>query len=103
MRNKIVNIAIWKYCAWNGITPEELKAFFGLNYLFGLVNKSNFTEYWASNPLVYFPFPSKVMTFQRFYLLQHFICFYDVWSENVNKDPIFKIYYLIDIIIKRSQ
>lgn len=42
------------------------------------------------------------MTYPRFLNLKRFICFYDVWAKNPNKDPTFKINHFIDTIVKKS-
>ena len=46
----------YKY-PWHGTDWKEISSYFGLNYLFGLVNKSNYCEHWTNNPLVFYPFP----------------------------------------------
>lgn len=39
------------------ITKAEIKAYFGLLYLFGLVSKNSYTKHWSKNPLLYNPLP----------------------------------------------
>ena len=73
-----------------------------MSYLFGLVSKSSYINHWATNPLVYYPFPGKIMYLNRFSTLKKYICFYDVSKKNDKKDPSFKIHYFIDYIIKKS-
>ena len=78
-------------------------AFFGLNYLFGIMRNGRINEHWSCNPLVYFPFPQTIFQFNRFNALRHFICFYDVWKKNCSKDPLYKINYFINVILENSE
>lgn len=68
------------YSTWNGTIWEEIAAYFGLMYLFGLVNKSSYRKHWSISPLVYNPFPSRIMSFTRFVYLKKFLCFHNSWE-----------------------
>lgn len=37
------------------ITKEDIQAYLGLLYLFGLAKKSSLKEHWSKNPLLYNP------------------------------------------------
>ena len=47
---------------WVQTDWKEICAFFGLNYLFGLISRPAIKEHWSTNPLIYSPFPKTVMT-----------------------------------------
>lgn len=43
------------------------------------------------------------MPWTRFSYIRQFICYYDVWTKNKTKDPLFKINYFIEFVLKKSQ
>lgn len=66
---------------WHDTDIIEMKKFFGLVILMGIVYKPSLPLYWSTDELYYTPIFSKVMTRDRFYLLQKFLHF------NNNLDP----------------
>lgn len=78
------------------VSTEEVKAYFGLLYLFGLVCKTAYTEHWSKNPLVYNPLPAEIMPINKFALIKSMLCLYDPWTKQTLKNPIRKILFMID-------
>lgn len=66
---------------WTDITLPELKKFFGLVILMGIVHKPSIHDYWSTDDLYWTPIFSKSMTRDRFYLILKFFHF------NNNNDP----------------
>ena len=70
---------------WSETNILEMKKFFGLLVLMGIIHKPNIPMYWSTDSLYYTPIFSKVMTRDRFTLLQKFLHFND--NNDVNYDP----------------
>ena len=77
-------------------TIDDIQAYFGLLYLFGLIKKSSLHEHWSKNPLVYNPLPLKIMPFHKFQTIRSKLCLYDPWEKTTEKNPIRKIEFMID-------
>ena len=69
---------------WTDTDILEMKKFFGLVILMGIIHKPNLPMYWSTDSLHHTPISSKIMTCDRFYLLQKFLHFSDNADPNYN-------------------
>ncbi|XP_047125578.1 piggyBac transposable element-derived protein 4 [Hydra vulgaris] len=66
---------------WKAVRAVEMKTFFGLIILMGIVHKPNLSMYWSTNDLYWTPIFSKTMSQDRFKVILKFLHF------NNNNDP----------------
>lgn len=81
---------------WFDVTVTELKKWFALVIIMGLVRKSRINDYWSSNPLIETPIFSKTMSRNRFRQILAFLHFSDNENMPRNADRLFKIQRIID-------
>ncbi|MGL5707887.1 MAG: transposase [Aeromonas sp.] len=86
---------------WIDVTVSEIRKFFALIIIMGLVRKVKINDYWSTNPLIETPIFSKTMTRNRFrQILQH-LHFNDNSNIPQDADRLFKIQFLIDYFSKK--
>ena len=68
-------------CRWKPVDNNEMKTFFGLLILSGIIKKPNLNMYWSTKELISTPVFSKVMSRDRVRLIRKFLHFND------NNDP----------------
>jgi hypothetical protein len=68
---------------WKKTDKNEMKTFFGLVMLMGIVHKPRMHMYWAKDELIRTPIFGEIMARDRFYILLRFLHFSD------NKDPLY--------------
>ena len=61
------------FSAWTDTGILEMKKFFGLVILMGIIHKPNLPMYWSTDILYHIPIFSKILTRDRFCLLQKFL------------------------------
>ena len=66
-----------RFRRWKPTTPTEIKKFFGLLFLTGLVRKSDLDSYWSTDELIATPYFSRIMPRNRFEILLSFLNFSD--------------------------
>ena len=81
----------------------EMKKFFGLVILMGIIHKPNLPMYWSTDSLYHTPIFSKIMTRDQFYLLQKFLQFNDAADPNYNpnddeRDHLHKVRLFMEMI-----
>ena len=85
---------------WSPIDVTELENFLGLCLLVGIVKKPRYSDYWATEPLMYTHIFSTIFKRARFQLIMHFLHFNNNNNEPNHNDPdhdrMFKIRPLID-------
>ena len=92
--------------AWKDVDLEEMKQFFGLLVLMGLVKKHKLEEYWSLSTETRTPFFSKVMSRNRFQAINAMLHFADneqaVPRGSPGHDPLFKVRPVLNEAMKRS-
>ena len=89
---------------WKEVTPLDIKKWFGLLFLFGIVRKYSVNEYWTTDPLLGLNSVNKIMNKGRFNDLRKYMSFYDKRKkadyEKVYPplDPFYKFRFLLDHI-----
>ncbi|KAI4478589.1 hypothetical protein M0804_011912 [Polistes exclamans] len=73
------------------VTAVELKKWFGLVILMGIVKKAKIDDYWSTNPLLETPIFRKTMSRNRFRQILSFIHFSDNDNKPDNADRLFKV------------
>ena len=92
---------------WVPTTKEELRKFFGLTLLMGLIRKPVIAMYWSRDPLYATPIFGEIMSRNRYQLLLRFLHFND--NEKVPKandperDRLYKIRPLLDHMFDKFQ
>lgn len=93
-----------KRTSWKESTPEDIKKWFGLLFLFGIVRKYNVNEYWTNDPLLGIYSVSKIMGHHRFNSIRKYISLYDRRKKaDFEKiypplDPFYKFRFLLEHI-----
>lgn len=65
------------------LTPNELKVYFALVMLQGVVNKPEVEQFWSKNPMIVTPFFPQTMAWRRFKQIKQYLHF----SNNAEYDP----------------
>lgn len=89
---------------WKDTTSKEMKCFFALLLLQGVIDKPKQKWFWSARPIISTPFFGKVMSEKRFSLIMKFLHFEN--SENFNAEThpnpkLRKIYDLHSMLIQR--
>jgi len=98
------NFARNKNKEWKEVSSHDIKKWFGLIFLFGIVRKYSVHEYWSTDPLLGLNCVNKIMNKGRFDDIRRFLSFYDKRKkaeyEKVYppQDPFYKFRYLLDHI-----
>ena len=85
---------------WQDVTREELKSFFGLYFLTGLLWKPHLELYWSTEEITSTPYFSKVMSRNRFQNILRFLHFSDKVDKN---DRLHKIRPVFESLIQKFQ
>lgn len=86
------------------ITPKEIKTFFGILFLFGLMKKPNIPSYWSNDSLISTECLSRVMSYQRFQKIKKYITFYDKSKPRPNNgDSFYKVRMFQDHVLENSK
>jgi len=89
------------------MTTEELRKFFGLTLLMGLVRKPFIATYWSQDPLYSAPIFGKIMSRNCYHLLLRFLHFNDnskaPKSDDAHGDRLSKIRPLVDHLSEMFQ
>lgn len=89
---------------WVEATPQDIKKWFGLIFLFGIVRKYSVTEYWTNDPLLGINSVNKIMNKGRFNEIRKYMSFYDKRRKKEHEkvypplDPFYKFRFLIEHI-----
>lgn len=86
---------------WFNLTVTELKKWFALVIIMGLVRKCIINDYWSSNPLIETPIFSKTMSRNRFRQILSFLHFSDNTTIPETADRLFKIQKIIDYFMNK--
>lgn len=85
------------------VTAAELRKWFGLTILMGIVKKARMDDYWSTNPLLETPIFRKTMSRNRFRQILSFLHFSDNNNKPDNADRLFKVQTIIDYFSKKFQ
>ncbi|XP_048514356.1 piggyBac transposable element-derived protein 4-like [Athalia rosae] len=85
------------------VTPVELKKWFGLVILMGIIKKPKIDDYWSTNPLLETPIFGKTMSRNRFRQMLTFLHFCDNSNIPDNADRLFKVQGVIDYFTKKFE
>ena len=93
---------------WTPIDVDELKKFWGLILLTGIIKKPALHLYWSTKELYNTPVFSKIMKRDRFLLILKFLHFNDNRDPNYdntdeNRDCLHKVRHLIDFLRSKFQ
>ena len=78
--------------AWKPVTLVELKKFFGLLFLTGIIRKPTLQSYWSTDELISTPMFAKVMSRNRFELILSYLHFNNnEQRESDLEDRLFKV------------
>lgn len=91
---------------WQPTDAAEMRVFWGLLLLMGIVHKPRINMYWAKDDLYYTPIFSQMMSRDRFLLILRFLHFanndnFDV--NDLNRDRLYKIRAFSDMIKERCK
>ena len=89
---------------WTDTTKEELKIFFAVVIMMGIIHKPNINSYWSLDELLETPSFSKMMLRDRFKLILKFLHFNDNNTydpEDPNRDRLHKIRPLLRMLRDR--
>ena len=94
--------------AWTDTDILEMKKFFGLVILMRIIHKPNLPMYWSTDSQYHTPIFSKIITRDRFYLLQKFLYFNDNNDLNYNpnddeRDRLHKVRPFMEMIRERCR
>ena len=87
---------------WVAISVEELRAFLGLIFLTGIVNKPELSMYWSENELYSTPYFGRVMSRNRFQLILKFLHFVDNTTADT-QDRLYKIRPVLTYVVNKCQ
>lgn len=82
---------------WFDTTVEEMKAFLGLNILFGIKSLPEIKLYWSKDPLLGVIEFQKVMSRNRFDKIRQYLHL-NVNEQNNGQDKLFKVRPLLDVL-----
>ncbi|XP_055386165.1 piggyBac transposable element-derived protein 4 [Condylostylus longicornis] len=86
---------------WYDVTNIELKKWFALVIIMGLVKKNSIADCWSTNPLIEMPIFRKTMTRNRFQQILTFLHFSDNSIIPSNSNRLIKIQYIIDYFCRK--
>lgn len=92
-----------KSAKWFDVTVAELKKWFGLIIIMGLVKKPRMEDYWSTNPLIETPIFSKTMSRNKFRQILTYIHFANNTNTPTNGNRLFKVQYLIEYFSKKFE
>ena len=89
---------------YKDVTTHDIKKWFGLIFLFGIVRKYSVDTYWSTDPLLGLNCVNKIMNKNRFTEIRRFLAFYDKRKKAEYEkvypplDPFYKFRFLLDHI-----
>ena len=99
-RTKVRNL---KRRPWKPVDKEDIRTFFGLLFLFGLMKKPSIPSYWSQDPLISTECMNRIMSHKRFSDIKRYICFYDKSIARPANDAFYKIRMFQDHVINNSK
>ena len=84
---------------WQPVTLPELKQFFGLCFITGIIVKPTLDDYWTQDEVYETPYFSKVMTRNRFQCILRHLHYTD--REPPGNDKMFKIRGVLEMMLSR--
>ena len=85
---------------WKPVTVIEMKKkILGLIFLTGIVPKPKLEMYWSTREIFRTPVFSKTMSRNRFQLIQRYLPFNDNNAAGTNRDRLYKILTILDIVV----
>ena len=92
---------------WYDTDPKEMRQFFGLLFLMGIVRKPRLDMFWSKDPLYSTPIFSAIMSRNRFQLILKFLHFNDnsqmAPANDPSPDKLYKLRPLIDHLFEKFQ
>ena len=85
------------------VTATELRKWFGLAILMGIVKKAKIDDYWSTNPLIETPIFRKTMTRNRFRQTLSYLHFSNNNDKPDNAGRLFKVQPIIDYFSKKFE
>jgi len=86
---------------WKTITIIEIKKFRGLVVLTGIVQKPKLELFWSTRGIFQTLIFSQTMSRNRFQLIQRYLHFSDKNAAGTNKDRLYKICTILDIVVNK--
>lgn len=83
---------------WKPVEPSDMKKFFAIYILTGLVPKSRLKEFWSTDFLVATPVFGSIMSRDRYLLVLRFLHFQDNTTADKD-DKLYKVRPLIDMMV----
>lgn len=92
--------------SWIDVTVEEFRAFLGLCFLMGVIDKPQTKQYWSTSPLLNTPYFPEIMTRDRFTQIMRYIHFVDnsrnpndgIATNDANYDTLWKVRWILDAL-----
>ena len=92
---------------WQPSTPQEMKIFIFIQYMFGIHHLPETYMYWSTDPLLRVPAVADVMSRNRFYKINQYFHLNDnaqaVAKGEPGYDPLYKVRPLLDAVLKNSR
>ena len=88
---------------WKTVDKEDIRTFFGLLFLFGLMKKPNIPSYWSEDPLISTECMNRIMNRTQFARIKRYICFYDKTKPKPTGDSFYKIRSFQDHVLNNSK
>ncbi|KAG5277832.1 hypothetical protein AALO_G00091870 [Alosa alosa] len=86
--------------SWRKVTVQELRQFFGLFFLTGIVKKPSLASYWSTDEVVSTPHFNKTMARNRFQQIWSFLHFSDNQANN-GTDRLYKVRPVLDYVLSK--
>jgi len=84
---------------WKPVKVMEMKKFLGLMFVTGTVRKPKLELYWSMRGIFHTPIFPQTMSRNRFQLTQRYLHFNDNNAVGTNKDHLYKIRTILDIVV----
>lgn len=96
-----------RFHRWHPTNSTEIRKFFGLTFLMGIIKKPKLSMYWSEDPLYTTPIFSEVMSRNRYELILRFLHFNDNRKlppvSDPDRDRLYKIRPLLDHLFEKFQ
>lgn len=92
-----------KKTPWKTVDKDDIRSFFGLLFLFGLMKKPNILSYWTKDPLIATECMPRIMELTKFSRIKRYICFYDKSQPKPVGDSFYKIRSFQDHVLSNSK
>ena len=90
-----------RHKAWRPVDLKELKDWFGLVFLTGLIRKPELVDYWSTDEAMATPYFGKVMSRNRFQLILKFLHYTDCQEDK--DDRLYKMRPILNYLVKKWQ